>query len=73
MIILYTLIAVGLVSLMAFVGIFSLSLEKEKLKNLIPYLIALSTGSMLGGFFLHILPELVEASQEKNISFEIIS
>ena len=70
---LYIFIAVGLVSLMGFVGILGLVLKEEKLKQLIPYLIALSTGTMLGGFFLHILPELVESSQKNNIEFNTIS
>ena len=49
-------------------AIFTLSLKEETLNKIIPHLIALATGSLLGGFFIHILPDLAE---EKN--FEILS
>ena len=67
--IMYTLLAVFGVSLIAFVGIFTLSLKEEVLNKIIPYLIAFSTGSMLGGFFIHILPKLHKTAIEKNINF----
>ena len=71
--ILYTFIAVFLVSLTAFVGIFTLSLKEETLKKWIPHLVALSTGSMLGGFFIHLLPKLVKESQTSGIDFGNLS
>ena len=71
--ILYTILAVFLISLTAFVGIFTLSFKEETLKKWIPHLIALSTGSMLGGFFIHLLPKLVETSEKVNIEFYNLS
>jgi len=71
--ILYTFIAVFLVSLTAFVGILTLSLKEDRLNKIIPYFIALASGTMLGGFFIHILPELVEKSINDKINFSKIS
>ena len=72
-IITYTILAVFIVSLTAFVGIFTLSFKEETLKKWISHLIALSTGSMLGGFFIHLLPELVEKSEEVGVEFHHLS
>jgi len=60
--ILYIFLSVFIVSLISFVGIFFISVKEENMKKLLPLLIALSTGSLLGGAFIHLLPELVENS-----------
>lgn len=49
-----------LVSLLSFVGVFTLSLKKEILKKALFYFVALSIGGLMGGAFLHLLPEAVE-------------
>lgn len=56
----YSLLSVFIVSLISFVGIFTLSLRVEKLKKILLYLVSFSAGSLFGGAFLHLLPEIVE-------------
>ena len=51
------LIAVFLISLISFVGAFSLFLKKNLLARFLLLFIAFAAGAMLGGAFLHILPE----------------
>ncbi len=67
---LYILTAVFIISLTAFVGILTLSFKEEKIKKIIPFLVALSTGALLGGFFIHLLPKLEMMSIKKNIDFQ---
>lgn len=56
----YTLVSVIIVSLIAFVGIISLMLQKRTLSSLLMVLVSLSAGTLLGGAFIHLLPESVE-------------
>jgi len=66
--IIYIFLSIFLISLISLVGVFTISLKEKTLSKILPLLIALSTGSLLGGFFIHILPELAEQSRE-NFSF----
>lgn len=58
----YTLLSVLIVSVISFVGIFSLSVKPELLKKLLLYLVSFSAGALFGDAFLHLLPEAVELS-----------
>ena len=49
-----------LMSLLALVGVFTLSLSEKNLHRLLLPLVALSAGSLLGGAFFHMIPESVE-------------
>ncbi len=49
-----------LVSLLSFVGVFTLSLKKDILNKVLFYFVALSVGGLMGGAFLHLLPEAIE-------------
>jgi len=53
------LVATSIISLIAFVGVFTLVLKKELLNKALLVLVALSTGALLGGAFLHLLPEAI--------------
>lgn len=65
----YTIIAVSLVSLFSFSGVFFLSLKKEILKNILIYLISFSAGALFADVFFHLLPEVVEEyGFNKNLS-----
>ena len=55
----YTLASVVAVSLVSFVGLAVLSLNIERLKRLLFFLISFAAGTLLGDTFLHIFPELV--------------
>lgn len=48
------------VSLISFVGIFTLSLNEKILKKLLFYFVALAVGGLMGDAFLHLLPEATE-------------
>lgn len=54
------LVATFVVSLIAFVGVLTFFLKKELLNKALLVLVALSAGGLLGGAFLHLLPEAIE-------------
>lgn len=56
---LYTLGSVILVSLIAFVGVFTLSMKKDKLMKIVLFLVSFAAGALFGGAFIHLLPEAV--------------
>lgn len=55
----YTITSVLIVSLLSLIGIFTLILSREKLKQLTLFLVSLSAGALLGDSFLHLIPEAV--------------
>ena len=63
---LYILIATSVVSLGALVGIFTLGFNEKFLNKILMGLVALSSGTMLGGAFIHLLPEGVENGNVDN-------
>jgi len=69
----YTLASVFIVSLISLIGIFTLSIKKKKLNKGLIYLVSLATGTLFGGAFLHLLPELIgKHGFNLNISFLIL-
>jgi zinc and cadmium transporter len=60
MVFLYILIAVVAVSLLSLIGVFFLGFNEKKLKGISHLLVSLAVGTMLGGAFIHIMPEMVE-------------
>jgi len=58
------LLSTVVISLISFVGVFTLSMKKKALNELITYLVALAAGGLLGGAFLHLLPESMEILAE---------
>lgn len=64
----YSFLAVLIVSLISFVGIFTLSIKAEQLKKILLYIIGFSTGALFGDVFIHLLPEMI-----KENSFTIIT
>ncbi len=54
------LISTFLVSLISFIGIFTLSLKEKILEKALFFLVSLSIGGLMGGAFLHLLPEAAE-------------
>ena len=57
-----------LISLLAFIGIFTLSLNEEFLDKIVILLVSLSAGALLSGGFLHLLPEALEASSRTTLT-----
>ncbi len=56
----YSILSVIGVSLISLIGLFTLSMDLNKLKNYIHILVSFSAGGLFGGAFLHLLPEVVE-------------
>lgn len=54
------ILATFLVSLLSFIGVFTLSLRENLLNRVVFYLVALSIGGLMGGAFLHLMPEAIE-------------
>jgi zinc and cadmium transporter len=59
---LFILLATFIVSLISFVGVICLALKENILNKILLVLIGLSAGALMGGAFLHLLPEAVEKS-----------
>jgi len=59
---LYTLLSVLIVSLISLVGIFFISIREDLLKRILLILVSFSAGALLGGAFIHLLPETVKES-----------
>jgi zinc and cadmium transporter len=54
------LIATSLISSGALIGIFSLAARKDLLEKILLYLVSLSAGTLMGGAFIHLIPEAAE-------------
>ncbi len=61
-----------LVSLIAFVGILTLLLKKRLFEKVLLALVALSAGALMGGAFLHLMPEAVEKFDAYNVFFYVL-
>jgi zinc and cadmium transporter len=59
----YILLATFIVSLISFVGVVALALKDKILNKILLILIGLSAGALMGGAFLHLLPEAVGNSK----------
>jgi zinc and cadmium transporter len=59
----YILLATFIVSLISFVGVVALALKDKILNKILIILIGLSAGALMGGAFLHLLPEAVGNSK----------
>ena len=60
MVLIQILVATFAVSLISFIGIFTFSLKQELLNKTLLVLVAFSAGALIGGAFLHLLPEAIE-------------
>src|SRR3989338_9813187 len=59
---LYSLLSVLAVSVIALIGIITVSLRKETLKRALIHMVSFAAGALFGDAFLHLLPEAVEES-----------
>jgi len=62
----YSIIATFAVSVISFVGIVTLFLKDKILNKILFYLVAISAGSLMGGAFLHLIPEAIESVEGKH-------
>ncbi len=56
----YILIATFLVSIISFIGALTLFLKEKLLNKILLILVAFSAGALIGGAFLHLIPEAIE-------------
>ena len=71
-IVLYTIISVIIVSLVSFVGVFTLAFKGKSLDKFLMILVSISAGTLLGGSFLHLLPEAVEKANGFTIQISLL-
>lgn len=71
-ILLWILISTFLISIIAFIGILTFALKKKLLEKLLFVLVALSAGALMGGAFLHLIPESIERYDGINIFLYIL-
>jgi len=62
---LYALISVTVVSLISLIGVFTLSIKRETLEKLLIYLVSLSTGTLLGDAFIHLIPDAYQQNSSQ--------
>jgi len=67
----YIIIASFIISLGALVGVFTLALREDKLEKILLFLVSLSAGALMGGAFIHLLPEASEEI-EGDVLFTIV-
>lgn len=71
---LYSLASVIIVSLVSFVGVFTLSLQGHLLKKYVFVLVGLAVGALLGDALIHLLPEAFEkASNPSTVALLVIA
>ena len=58
----YAISSVLLISLIAFIGLFTLSLKEKTLNKVLIYLVSFSAGALIGDAFIHLLPEIVKTA-----------
>jgi zinc and cadmium transporter len=54
------LTSVGLISLLSFLGVFTMALKESFLKKILIYFVSFSAGALFGDVFIHLLPEVTE-------------
>jgi zinc and cadmium transporter len=55
------------VSLISLIGVFTLALREKYLEKILLTLVALASGALMGGAFIHLLPEAIEKSDGKPV------
>ncbi|UCF13585.1 MAG: ZIP family metal transporter [Thermoplasmatales archaeon] len=63
----YVILTTFVIALIAFVGVFTLAMKEHLLNKILLVLVSLSAGALMGGAFLHLLPEAVESSEGADI------
>jgi len=72
MILLNILIACFLISMCVWIAVLFLFFKKETLSRITIFLISLSAGALIGGAFLHLLPEASEGIEPKKLFFIVL-
>jgi zinc and cadmium transporter len=72
MILLWILASTLIVSLISLIGILTLAIKEKLLNSILFSLIGFSAGALIGGAFLHILPEALEKTNSTAVFYYII-
>ncbi len=67
MVLLWIIGATVIVSLISVVGVFTLSVKEKVLNKFLVVMVALAAGALLGGAFLHLVPEAIEEMAVINV------
>ncbi len=68
----YSLASVVIVSLISFIGVFTLSLKEEILKKYIFLFISIAVGALLGDALIHLIPEALETTPNVTLTSLLI-
>lgn len=71
-VLLWSVGATVVVSLISVIGVLTLALKDRLLKTVVFWLVGLSAGALMGGAFLHLLPEALEESGAEKIFFYLL-
>lgn len=63
MVLVWILVSTFLVTIISFIGIFTLAIKQNLLQKILFCLIGFSAGTLIGGAFLHILPEVLKKAE----------
>ena len=63
----YIILTTFAIALIAFIGVFALAMKEQLLNKILIILVSLSAGALMGGAFLHLLPESIEKSENADI------
>ena len=63
----YIILTTFAIALIAFIGVFALAMKEQLLNKILIILVSLSAGALMGGAFLHLLPEAIEKSENTDI------
>lgn len=68
----YGLVSIIVTSLVSFIGGLLFVISKEKLKKVLPYLVSLSAGALIGDALIHLLPEAFESAVGSYVGISIL-
>ena len=72
MILAWILISTAVVALISLIGIITLIIKEKLLGKVLFCLIGFSAGSLIGGAFLHLLPEALERTKSDFVFYYVI-
>ena len=72
-VLIYILLATFIISLLSLIGILALAVKEKFLNKILLLLVALSAGALIGGAFLHLIPEAIEMSESSSVFLLILS
>lgn len=68
----WIIVSTVLISLISFVGILTLLIREKIFEKILFWLVALSAGALMGGAFLHLIPETLEKTGDSNIFLYVL-